>query len=47
MLNQLIGYFLLCTTLYLTIKYFYGELIQGYLSLEDLQMLIHYPYKRF
>ena len=32
----MIGYFLLCTTLYLTIEYFYGELIQSYLSLEDL-----------
>ena len=31
----MIGYFLLCTTLYLTIEYFYGELIQSYLSLED------------
>ena len=41
------GYFLPYTTLYLTIDYFYGELIQNYLSLEDIQMLIHYHYKKF
>ena len=41
------GYFLPYTTLYLTNDYFYGELIQNYLSLEDIQMLIHYHYKKF
>ena len=45
--NELISYFLLSTILYLTIEYFYGGLIESYLSLEDLQMLIHYRYKRF
>ena len=44
--NELEGYFLPCTTLYLTNEYFYGGLIENYLSLEDLQMLIHYRYER-
>ena len=41
------GYFLPCTTLYLTNEYFYGGLIQNYLSLEDLQILFHNCYRRF
>ena len=45
--NELKGYFLPCTTLYLTIEYFHDEFIKNYLSLEDRQMLIHYRYKRF
>ena len=36
--NELKDYFLPCTTLYLTIEYFYGGLIQNSLSLEDLQI---------
>ena len=41
------GYFLPCTTLYLTNEYFYGGLIQNYLTLENLQMLSHYRFKQF
>ena len=43
--NELKGYFLPYTTLYLTTEYSYEGYIQNYHSLEDLQMLIHYLYK--
>ena len=44
---ELKGYFLPCTTLYLTNEYFYGGLIQSYFSLEDIQKLTHDRYKPF
>ena len=39
-------FFLPCKTLYLTIEFFHGGLLQNYSS-DNLQMLIHYRYKPF